>query len=197
MDLTYNIIRRLIYPNYDEDEELDIRALDDLDERYLIRTKDSNGYWLNYLKYPLRVEKLCSPKKGVIEVTVRKDYPRIDDTKYEDDDEFMKDVEAYFTELDFQHFRMKQYIDIAKLVGRDDDDEVDCCVGSTFVLDGPTYDNEEGYNSAWDEEKKTFFRRKLEAIFNKKGASCREIPNKEDDFGKTYHYEFSIYISYL
>lgn len=212
MDLTYNI-RELISPIANDakygTKELEIRALDDLDERYLIRTKDSDGMWLNFLKSPLWVEKLCSPEKGVIEVTVRKDYP-----KYRgcvDVEKFQKDVEAYFTDLFGGHsifgtsFRMREqpFMDKAttsRMITNDEGDEigweerdVDVYIGSTFTLDAPTYGEEEGYTSI-NEDMKTFILRKLEAIFDEKGAYCHERPYEKPDplHEGLFHYEFII-----
>lgn len=210
MDLTYNI-RRMISPIGNDAEigtkELEIRALDNLDERYIIRTKDSDGMWLNFLNSPLWVEKLCSPEKGVIEVTVRKDYPKY--RGCEDSEKFLKDVEAYFTDvfggrsIFGTSFRMREepIMDKAttsRMITTDEGDEigweehdVDVCVGSTFILDGPTHGDEESYTTL-DEDKKAFIIRKLEAIFDEKGAYCKEIPFKDSVFGECYHYEFRI-----
>ena len=211
MDLTYNI-RRLISPIANDAEigtkELEIYALDNLDERYLIRTKDSDGMWLNFLKAPLWVEKLCSPEKGVIEVTVRKDYPKY--RGCEDEEKFLKDVEAYFTDvfggrsIFGTSFRMREEPLITqatntRLITTDEGDEigwedydVDCYVGSTFILDGPTYGDKESYSTGWDEDEKAFILRKLEVIFDEKGAYCNEIPHKDSFLGECYHYEFKI-----
>lgn len=210
MDLTYNI-RRMISPIGNDAEigtkELEIRALDNLDERYIIRTKDSDGMWLNFLNSPLWVEKLCSPEKGVIEVTVRKDYPKY--RGCEDSEKFLKDVEAYFTDvfggrsIFGTSFRMREepIMDKAttsRMITTDEGDEigweehdVDVYVGSTFILDGPTHGDEESYTTL-DEDKKAFILRKLEAIFDEKGAYCKEIPFKDSVFGECYHYEFRI-----
>lgn len=212
MDLTYNI-RELISPIANDAEygtkELEIRALDNLDERYLIRTKDSDGMWLNFLKSPLWVEKLCSPEKGVIEVTVRKDYPKY--RGCEDEEKFMEDVEAYFSNL-FRGrsifgtpFRIREqpFMDKATnstMITTDEGDEigweehdVDVYIGSTFTLDCPTYGDEEGYTSI-SEDMKAFILRKLEAIFNEKGAYCRERPCEKPDqlHEGLFHYEFRI-----
>ena len=211
LDLTYNI-RRMISPIGNAAEigtkELEIRALDDLDERYLIRTKDSDGRWLNFVKSPLWIEHICSPEKGIIEVTVRKEYPKY--RGCEDNEKFLKDVEAYFTDLFGglsifgTSFRMREepFMTTAtdyRLITTDEGDEIgweyydiDCYVGSTFTLDGPTHGDEESYSSAWDEDKKAFIIRKLEAIFDEKGAYCRETPYKDKYFGEMYHYEFRI-----
>ena len=210
MDLTYNI-RRMISPIGNDAEigtkELEIRALDDLDERYIIRTKDSDGMWLNFLRYPLWVEKLCSPEKGVIEVTVRKDYPKY--RGCEDGEKFQKDVEAYFTDvfggrsIFGTSFRMREEPTIdqtttSRMITADEGDEigweerdVDVYIGSTFILDGPTHGDEEGY-ATLNEDMKAFILRKLEAIFDEKGAYCKEIPYKDSVFGECYHYEFKI-----
>ena len=210
MDLTYNI-RRMISPIGNDAEigtkELEIRALDNLDERYIIRTKDSDGMWLNFLNSPLWVEKLCSPEKGVIEVTVRKDYPKY--RGCEDSEKFLKDVEAYFTDvfggrsIFGTSFRMREepIMDKAtttRMITTDECDDigseerdVDVYVGSTFILDGPTHGDEESYTTL-DEDKKAFIIRKLEAIFDEKGAYCKEIPFKDSVFGECYHYEFRI-----
>ena len=210
LDLTYNI-RRMISPIGNDAEygikELEIRALDDLDERYLIRAKDSDGMWLNFLKAPLWIEKLCSPEKGVIEVTVRKGYPKY--RGCEDNEKFLKDVEAYFTDLFGGRsifgtsFRMREEpvtttVTDSRLITTDEGDEigreyydVDCYVGSTFALDGPVSGEEKGYTT-FSEAKKAFIIRKLEAIFDEKGAYCRETPYKDKAFGEMYHYEFRI-----
>lgn len=212
MDFTYNI-RALISPSGHEldygKEELEIHAQDDLDERYLIRTKESDGMWLNFLKSPLWVQKLSSPEKGVIEVTVRKDYPKYRDC--EDIEKFLKDVESYFTDLFHGRsifgtsFRMREertidqattcemiYTDEGDEIGLEERD-VDVYIGSTFILDGPTHGDEEGY-TAFSEDMKAFILSKLEAIFDKKGAYCWETSHENEAFGILFHYEFKIKI---
>lgn len=207
MDLTYNI-RRLISPIANDAEYgtkgLEIQALDDLDERYLIRTKDSDGMWLNFLKSPLWVEKLCSPEKGVNEVTVRKDYPKY--RGCEDEEKFLKEVADYFTDLFCGGFgfRMREnptmdrattqrmlYTDEGDEIGWEERD-VDVYIGSTFTLDGPTHGDEESYTTGIDPDMKAFILRKLEAIFDEKGAYCKDISHKDSVFGECYHYEFKI-----
>ena len=211
LDLTYNI-RKHISPIANDPaigtKELEIQALDDLDERYLIRTKDSDGMWLNFVKSPLWIEHICSPEKGIIEVTVRKDYPKY--RGCEDEEKFLKDVAAYFTDvfggdsIFGTSFRMrgKHTFDKAtseRMVTNSEGDEigwesydVDVYIGTTFTLDGPTYGDEESYSTGIDEDKKAFILRKLEAIFDEKGAYCREIPHIHSVFGECFHYEFKI-----
>lgn len=198
MDLTYNI-RRLISPIADVEcgtKELEIRALDDLDERYLIRTKDGDGIWLNCVKSPLCFEKLCSPEKGVIEVTVRKNYPKY--RRWLDHKKFLKDVEAYFMHACGDYLRMTEERETTKstcsrLITNDEGDEigweyydVDDYVGSAFILDSL------GYSRAWGEDKKTFILRKLEAIFNQNGAFCNVKTKEFKILGEMYRYEFCI-----
>lgn len=59
LDFTYNI-RKRISPIANDPEVgtrgIEIHALDNLDEHYLIRTKDSDGMWMNFLESPLWVE---------------------------------------------------------------------------------------------------------------------------------------------
>ena len=201
MDLKYNI-RRLISPIADVEcgtKELEIRALDDLDERYLIRTKDGDGNWLNFLKSPLSVEKLCSPEKGVVEVTVRKEYPKY--RRWLDHKKFRKDVEAYFTHACGRYFIMTEKVETYKstcsrLITNDEGDEigwehydVDEYDGSIFTLDCLDY------SRAWEEDEKTFILRKLEAIFNRKGACCNVQTEKFKFIGELYHYKFCIYLA--
>ena len=213
LDLTYNI-RKQISPIANDPaigtKELEIQALDDLDERYLIRTKDSDGMWLNFLNSPLWVEKLCSPEKGVIEVTVRKDYPKY--RGCEDSEKFLKDVEAYFTDLFNGHsvfgtaFRMTERhtfdkADTSYMAHNSEGDEIgwveresDVYIGTTFTLSGPVSGEEKGYTT-FSEDMKAFILRKLEAIFGEKGAYCKEEQFPENDnpvVGETFHYQFKI-----
>lgn len=213
MDLTYNI-RKLISPIANEHEyatrDLEVRALDDLDERYVIKMKDGDGMWLNFVKAPLWIERVCSPEKGIIEVTVQKEYP-----KYQgcgDVEKFQKEVTDYFNVLFGGSsifgtcFRMREKpffdkVDTSYMSYNEEGDEMgmveresDAYIGSTFILDGPTHCDEECYTSAISEDMKDFILRKLEAIFNKKGAYCREIPCKNPDslHEGLLHYEFII-----
>lgn len=209
MDLTYNI-RRKISPIANDVEygtkELEIQALDDLDERYLIRTNDSDGMWLNYLNPPLWIEKLCSPEKGIIEVTVRKDHPKY--RGCEDEENFLKDVADYFTDLFCGGvgfgFRMTEKptmdkVTTQRMLYTDEGDEIgweerdaDVYIGTTFILDTPTCGDEEFYITGIDPEIKAFILCKLEAIFDEKGAYCKETAHIDPVFGECYHYEFRI-----
>jgi len=211
LDFTYNI-RKRISPIANDPEVgtrgIEIHALDNLDEHYLIRTKDSDGMWMNFLKSPLWVEHLYSPEKGVIEVTVRKNYPKYHDC--EDEEQFLKDVAAYFTDLFggggifTPSFRMRvepvmDEVTTAIMKHNDEGDEigweehdVNVCVGAVYTLYGPTDGDALAY-SIFDEDRKAFILRKLEAIFDKKGAYCHEIPCKELFLGEQhFHYEFTI-----
>lgn len=212
MDLTYNI-RKHISPFANDPDygtrDLEIRALDDLDERYIVRMKDGDGMWLNYVKAPLCIERICSPEKGIIEVTLLKEYPKYQGS--EDGEKFLQEVADYFTDLFGGRsifglsFRMRENptfdkADTSYMKYNDEGDEMgwveresDVYIGSTFILDGPTYGDEEGYTSI-NEDMKAFILRKLEAIFNEKGAYCKERPCEKPDplHEGLFHYEFRI-----
>ena len=213
LDLTYNI-RRLLSPlkcdpSYRK-EDLEICALDDLDERYTIKAKEGDCEWLNGVRYPLQFEKISSPEKGFIEIIVRKAFPQYPFFD-RDGDEFAKDVSEYFTNLFNGNsifgtaFRMKEDFifdkaDTSYMKYSSEGDELgwvqresDVYIGSIWTLDAPTIGDEEGY-AYINEDIKDFILRKLEAIFHMKGAYCRETPRepKEKALDDLFHYEFII-----
>ena len=82
------------------------------------------------------------------------------------------------------------YTDEGDEIGLEERD-VDVYIGSTFILDGPTHGDEEGY-TVFSEDMKAFILRKLEAIFDKKGAYCRETSHEHEAFGIFFHYWYVI-----
>lgn len=209
LDLTYNI-RQLLFPYDLTPKDVEIRQLDDMDEWYIIRAKEGNCYWLNDVKEPLWIEKVCTPEKGIVEFTIQKKFPQWRFNQGEDDN-FMKDVCEYFNQLFNGHsifgtgFRMKEEhtydkVDTSYMKYSSEGDELgiveresDVYIGTTWTLDAPTTEGEEGY-TILSEEMKDFILRKLESIFNEKGAYCRENPMEPQTkaFGDLFHYEFII-----
>lgn len=101
---------------------------------------------------------------------------------------FLKDVEAYFTELLDMPFRMRTFSTSANSPTA----EYFTC-GSIFVLFGPMYGDEEGYTNL-KETQKAFVLRELEKIFDTEGAYCWEQPYWGHLSGKTFHYQFRIWL---
>lgn len=215
LDLTYSI-RKILSPSNEwtsdlDTKEFEIRPCDDLDECYIIRTKVGYAYWMNYLtnNNGITIEEVTSPEKDIIEVKIKKNCPVYLYDYDEDSEKFLKDVAEYFTDLFNGHsffgtaFKMTEHHTIDKadtsyMAHNSEGDEIgwveresDVYIGTTFTLSGPVVGEEKGY-TIFSDDMKAFILRKLEAIFDEKGAYCRETPYKDKAFGEMYHYEFRI-----
>ena len=212
-DLTYSI-RKILSPSGDwmiDTKDFDVRACDDIDEYYIIRTKVGYAYWMNSLtnNNGITIEENTSPEKDIIEVKVKKNCPVYRGDYNEDSEKFLKDVAEYFTDLFNGHsifgtaFRMMEHhtfdkADTSYMEYNSEGDEIgwveresDVYIGTTFTLSGPVVEEEKGYTT-FSEEKKDFILRKLETIFGEKGAYCDAEVHEDKALGELYYYEFRI-----
>ncbi len=201
LDLTYTIRKILTGGDWTaglDGKKYEIRACDDLDEHYIIRTTDGDAQWMNNLiGSDIRIEEISAGGYRFIEVKVKKNCP---DYNHTDSDDFLKNVAKYFSNtLPDMGFRMTENhltdkVDTSYMAHNSEGDEIgwveqesEAYIGTTYILDGPTFGKEKFYTDL-PEEWKAFILRKLEAIFDMKGAWCEE----EEGPRGTKHYEFKI-----
>lgn len=192
LDLRYNIKRCLSGDGWSSelDEMYDIRQCDDLDEEYIIRLREGYAGWISCFRNSrFFIEEITSPEKGFLEVKLRKWQPIYTDEKTRD--EFLEEVADYFTDtfyLDYffpASFRMTE----EPILRMEDGEYV--CHGTVLTLDGPVSGEDESY-MIFSEEMKAFILRKLEAIFETKGAKCYEKSDGNKKFPH-YHYSFKLF----
>ena len=171
---------------------LQICPCDNLDKTYSVKCKDGGiALWLNMVRDPLQFERISAPDKGVIEVTLTKRSPNWSNSEGSED-EFKREVTNYFNRV----FRADAIFGhIAAFKMKTDYRQFDDYIRTTWTLytDGSAY---------LDEDMKSFILRKLESIFEVKGARCNEIPDEDNEnphllelFGPRFIYEFDISIS--